>query len=63
MTDYNDINHRHLIEKFEDTERKREKDRQIRHQQGLGQVKTEQQLAQEDYERNEAIWKRTTRGY
>jgi hypothetical protein len=51
------------LERFRDTERKRERERQIRYQAGLGPVQTEQQLAQEDYERTEAIWKRTTRGY
>jgi hypothetical protein len=64
MSDYDDYKaNKDDFDKFQRTEAKREKDRQIRYQAGLGPVKTEQQLAQEAYERNEAIWKRTTRGY
>jgi len=51
------------LERYRDTERRRERDRQIRYQESLGPVKNEQQLAQEAYERNEAIWRRTRNGY
>jgi hypothetical protein len=62
-TDYNDINHRDLIERFERTERERERKRQIDYQNGLGPVKSwrEQEIAELD--RWDAIWNRTTRGY
>jgi hypothetical protein len=51
------------LERFRDTEDKRRKTAQEKYQESLGPVKNEQQLAQEAFERNEAIWKRTTRGY
>jgi hypothetical protein len=58
-----DANDKADLEKFRATEDRRRMTAQIRYQESLGPVKTEQQLAQEAYERNEAIWKRTTRGY
>jgi hypothetical protein len=58
-----DQNAKDDLERFRDTERKREKERQIRYQQGLGPVKTSRELEIERLDRLEEIWKGTTRGY
>jgi hypothetical protein len=50
------------LERFRATEDRRKRTAQIRYQESLGPVKTEQQLAQEAYERNEAIWRRRLGG-
>jgi hypothetical protein len=62
-TDYNDINHRALIEKFEKTERDRERERQIKYQESLGPVKSWREREIEELDRWDAMWNRTTRGY
>jgi hypothetical protein len=64
MSDYDDFKaNKDDFDKFQRTEEKRRKTAQEKYQESLGPVKTEQQLAQEAYERDQAIWKRTTRGY
>jgi hypothetical protein len=59
MTDYNDPNHRALIERFERTERDRERKRQIDYQNALGPVKTWREIEIERLDRLDAIWKKT----
>jgi hypothetical protein len=56
MTDFDNPHNRALIEKYEKTERDRERARQIAHQAGLGPIKTLQQLAQEAYESYGGNW-------
>jgi hypothetical protein len=58
-----DQNDKADLERFRDTERKRERERQIRYQESLGPVKTARELEIERLDRLEEIWKGTTRGY
>jgi hypothetical protein len=55
-----DQNDKDDLERFRDTERKREKERQIRYQQGLGPVKSWRELEIERLNRLDEIWNRTT---
>jgi hypothetical protein len=61
-TDYNDINHRRLIEKFERTEDERERERRIKYQESLGPVKSWREREIERLDRLDAIWNRTRIG-
>jgi hypothetical protein len=45
------------LEKFRDAERKREKERQIRYQEGLGPVKTARELEIERLDRLDRLWR------
>ncbi len=49
------------LEKFRATERKREKERQIRYQEGLGPVKTARERELEDLDRREGYFRNTTK--
>jgi hypothetical protein len=49
---------RHDLEKFRDTERKRERDRQIRYQQSLGPALTWRERELKELEMFESQWKR-----
>jgi hypothetical protein len=63
MANFDNPHNRHLIEKFERTERNRKREAQIKYQESLGPVKTwrEQELAALD--RWDALWKRTPSHY
>jgi hypothetical protein len=64
MSDYDDyLANKDAFDMFQRTEDNRRKSAKEKYQESLGPVKNEQQLAQEAFEVNEAIWKRTTRGY
>jgi hypothetical protein len=62
-TNYNDVNHRVLIERFERTESQRERNRKIAYQNSLPQQKTARELEIEALDRWDAMWNRTTRGF
>jgi hypothetical protein len=60
MTDFDNPHNRHLIEKFERTERERERERRIKHQESLGPVKSWREIEIERLNRLDDIWNRTT---
>jgi hypothetical protein len=63
MASYDDYkNNKDAFDRFQRTEQKREKQRQIDYQNGLGPVKTAHEIEIAELDRLDAIWKKTRIG-
>jgi hypothetical protein len=64
MSDFDDYKaDKHDFEKFQKTERDRERARQVAYQASLGPTKTWREIEIAELDRWDALWNRTTRGY